>query len=449
MPPRYAYWTILIDDTPTAFRAREREELLPTFHQLQRKNKNVAMQWFARGRLWESREAEHDDFQRRKRAASAPFAKPPAGEARGGDWRPGGTHKDPRDRFKKKNRPERAWSDSDVRRDREKLGPPRGDRPWQDRKPAGAPPAIARGAASRRRSAARRSALEQQAGRRSPARRSAVEQQAARRRARAAIGRGRTSKPGGGAPTRRSAMEQEAAWQIAPRGDRPWKQQARRRCPAAIAHGASKPPAIGRAAIGRGTEVRQARQRRSALANHRRGRAAIATVAGQTAGQSRAGDRPWSNKPPAVVRAATGRGATSHRPVASAAIGRGPTRLVNPSPAARRQTARPPPRRPFRPEGGERKPWRDKPAGPSAARLQGGARRLAGPSARARVAEQAAAGAKRPWSGKPAGGGTAALEREAARHESQATRRRAAGSLRLERYERSAALGCPRSAPSN
>jgi hypothetical protein len=57
MPPRYAYWTILIDDAPTAFRARERDELVPTFHQLQRKNPKVTMQWFARGRLWESREA--------------------------------------------------------------------------------------------------------------------------------------------------------------------------------------------------------------------------------------------------------------------------------------------------------------------------------------------------------------------------------------------------------
>ena len=36
MPPRYAYWTILIDNRPTAFRAREKEEMLPTFHQLRR-----------------------------------------------------------------------------------------------------------------------------------------------------------------------------------------------------------------------------------------------------------------------------------------------------------------------------------------------------------------------------------------------------------------------------
>src|SRR6185503_14445798 len=78
---RYSYWTILVDGAPTAFRAREREELLPTLHQLQRKNPNVAMQWFARGRLWESREAEQEDFQRKKRAAEAPFAKPAASGA--------------------------------------------------------------------------------------------------------------------------------------------------------------------------------------------------------------------------------------------------------------------------------------------------------------------------------------------------------------------------------
>src|SRR5262245_46136765 len=57
MPPRFAYWTILVDDRPTAFRAAEKEELLPTVRQLQRTNKNVALKWHARGRLWESREA--------------------------------------------------------------------------------------------------------------------------------------------------------------------------------------------------------------------------------------------------------------------------------------------------------------------------------------------------------------------------------------------------------
>src|SRR6185295_18335222 len=140
MPPRYAYWTILVDGAPTAFRAREREELLPTLHQLQRKNPNVALQWFARGRLWESREAEHEDFQRRKRSAEAPHGKPPAGgERRNADWRPGGAHKDPRDRFKKRNRPERAWTDtvesrtSNVeRRPKVEGRPPRENKPWSD-----------------------------------------------------------------------------------------------------------------------------------------------------------------------------------------------------------------------------------------------------------------------------------------------------------------------------
>src|SRR5882757_6958819 len=154
MPPRFAYWTILIDDKPTAFRAREREELQPTFVQLQRKNANVTMQWFARGKLWASREAEREDFQTQKHAPMPPrergAERPEGAERRGSDWRPGGTHKDPRDRFKKKNRPERARAEKDpaTQRDRDKPGyvaskprgdwhdKPRGDRPWSN-KPAG------------------------------------------------------------------------------------------------------------------------------------------------------------------------------------------------------------------------------------------------------------------------------------------------------------------------
>ena len=137
----------MIDDKATAFRAREREELQPTFAQLQRKNANVTMRWFARGKLWESREAERDDFQLQKQTPSAPRERrtdrPEGTERRGADWRPGGAHKDPRDRFKKKNRPERAWSEKDpaTQRDRDKPGyvavrprEPHGDRPWQDKR---------------------------------------------------------------------------------------------------------------------------------------------------------------------------------------------------------------------------------------------------------------------------------------------------------------------------
>src|SRR6266571_2196031 len=94
MPPRYAYWTILIDSKPTAFRAREKEELLPTFYQLRRTNKDVVMKWFGRGRLWETPEE-----------ASAAQRKQVVPERRGHQWRPGGAHKDPRERFKKGAKP--------------------------------------------------------------------------------------------------------------------------------------------------------------------------------------------------------------------------------------------------------------------------------------------------------------------------------------------------------
>ena len=100
MPPRYAYWTILIDRKATAFRARDRDDLLPTLHQLRRTNTDVVMMWFARGRLWESPEAE---LAARIASRQAPK------ERRGPQWRPGGAHADPRARFKKGGgrRPER------------------------------------------------------------------------------------------------------------------------------------------------------------------------------------------------------------------------------------------------------------------------------------------------------------------------------------------------------
>src|SRR6266508_2774827 len=118
MPPRFAYWTILVDNMPTAFRARDAEELLPTLNQLKRKNANVVMKWFSGGQLWDSPDAARNA----RRRPEAPR------EKRGADWRPGGAHQDPRDRFKKKSRP---WQNKPA-------GPPRNDRPWQN-KPAGPP----------------------------------------------------------------------------------------------------------------------------------------------------------------------------------------------------------------------------------------------------------------------------------------------------------------------
>ena len=135
MPPRHAYWTILIGDSPTAFRAREREELLPTFERLRAKQPDAVMKWFERGRLWPSPEDAHG-------------GPPVVREKRGAEWRPGGAHRDPRDRFKRgkagKGAPQAGGervTPSDDRRGPAagRPGPPaaRGDRAWTP-KPGGA-----------------------------------------------------------------------------------------------------------------------------------------------------------------------------------------------------------------------------------------------------------------------------------------------------------------------
>ncbi len=102
MPPRFAYWTILIDNAPTAFRARDARELLPTLAQLKRTNQNVVMKWFSGGRLWDSPEAARDARRR-----------PKVMEKRSADWRPGGQHRDPRARFNK-TKPSKPPRDRDA-----------------------------------------------------------------------------------------------------------------------------------------------------------------------------------------------------------------------------------------------------------------------------------------------------------------------------------------------
>jgi len=165
MPPRYAYWTIIFGNQPTSFRTHTQEELLPTFRQIQAKHPDAVMMWFAHGRLWKSpedaREARFRKQQERRaprpqwgnrppredrgpappRDARAPrpqpkdrwrnrpaLAKPPAGgpptadgqrpAPRGRDWRPGGAHKDPRDRFKVPRDVKRARFKAKLQRDR-------------------------------------------------------------------------------------------------------------------------------------------------------------------------------------------------------------------------------------------------------------------------------------------------------------------------------------------
>lgn len=125
MPPRFAYWTILIDDAPTAFRAKDQVDLLPTLQQLRRTNPNVVLKWFAQGRLWDS--PEH------AREARKPPPKPQ--EKRGRDWRPGGQHRDPRVRTKP-GRPGGPWKpDAPGRPGEHGRGPAAAGRP----RPPGGP----------------------------------------------------------------------------------------------------------------------------------------------------------------------------------------------------------------------------------------------------------------------------------------------------------------------
>ena len=131
MPPRYAYWTILAGGLPTAFRTATREELLPTFRQIEEKHPGAEMKWFARGRLWESpAEAQAALASSRRAQGEGRGGKGPDDRersVRGKDWRPGGEHRDPRQGFmdakKAKNQRDRQ-----KRWERKKAGP-QGERP--------------------------------------------------------------------------------------------------------------------------------------------------------------------------------------------------------------------------------------------------------------------------------------------------------------------------------
>jgi hypothetical protein len=146
MPPRFVYWTIIAGGLPTAFRAAEREELLPTFKRIQEKHPDAVMKYFARGQLWDSaEEAKTQAGGRRTRA--------PRDGVRGPDWRPGGDHRDPRQKFKdaKKKRNLDWRKERFERRQGAAAAPPRkkphGDplraaaaqRPRPDRKPSSPP----------------------------------------------------------------------------------------------------------------------------------------------------------------------------------------------------------------------------------------------------------------------------------------------------------------------
>ena len=141
MPPRFAYWTIIFGGQPTSFRSATRDELTPTFKQIQARHPDAQLRYFARGKLWYSDEEAQAALVRERfeRSASArPRPRPGFGateprrtntERRGPGWRPGGTHKDPRDRFKVPRDVKRARFKAAARRDRVTPRPPVGRKP--------------------------------------------------------------------------------------------------------------------------------------------------------------------------------------------------------------------------------------------------------------------------------------------------------------------------------
>jgi len=157
MPPRYTYWTIIFGGQATAFRSGTRDELVPTFKQIQSKHPDAQLRYFARGKLWYSEEEARAALIRDRRPPPRPDrpprdpnaprdkdrwrdrpAPPRSGEERRGrDWRPGGQHKDPRDRFKVPRDVKRARFKAQSRRDRIE---PRPDRPRGPRPPFRKPP---------------------------------------------------------------------------------------------------------------------------------------------------------------------------------------------------------------------------------------------------------------------------------------------------------------------
>lgn len=136
---RFAYWTILVGEAPTSFRAREREDLVPTFRQLQRTQPTVRLCWFERGRVW----ASPDEAKAALRAEA-----PPDRERRGKDWRPGGRHEDPRAKYEIPRDVRRARFRARQHRPGEAPGDGR-TRDFAASRPVGRPPAEGRAASGR------------------------------------------------------------------------------------------------------------------------------------------------------------------------------------------------------------------------------------------------------------------------------------------------------------
>jgi hypothetical protein len=146
MPPRHVYWTIILDGQPTAFRASSVDELLPTFNRLKQKQPGAVLKWFERGRLWNSRDEARQLLRqgyqvwsggrlappRRPRAPQG-GPRPAEGDKRDPSWRPGGAHRDPREKYRMAKKDKWKRFKQKVRR-----GAPEGEKSPDDRVRSGA-----------------------------------------------------------------------------------------------------------------------------------------------------------------------------------------------------------------------------------------------------------------------------------------------------------------------
>ena len=94
MPPRYAYWTIIVDNQPTAFRSGSQEDLMPTFKRLQQRNASAKMMWWQNGKLWDSRLDAQEAMRARGEMGRAGDFK--QRQRRPGEGKPEWRPKDPR-----------------------------------------------------------------------------------------------------------------------------------------------------------------------------------------------------------------------------------------------------------------------------------------------------------------------------------------------------------------
>ena len=77
MPPRYAYWTILIGNEPTAFRSGSQDDLMPTLKRLQQRHAEARMMWWQNGKLWNSRlDAQEAMRMRGEKGKESDFRQP-------------------------------------------------------------------------------------------------------------------------------------------------------------------------------------------------------------------------------------------------------------------------------------------------------------------------------------------------------------------------------------